>query len=41
MIKSRMTLLREMFIAQQFMSQVSRNASDIHVLTANNLPGAD
>ena len=36
-----LTLLWEMFIAQQLMSLVLRNAIDIHVLTATNLSEAD
>ena len=40
-IKHTLTLPREMFIAQQLMSLVLRNAFDIHVLTAINLSEAD
>ena len=36
-----MTLPREMFIAQQLMLRVLRNAFDIHVLTAINHSDAD
>ena len=36
-----MTLQREMFIAQQLVTRVLRNAFEIHVLTAIDLSEAD